>query len=177
MQILVPNCQFQNIFPLCQCEVVSELLNWATHHEDAQACQGIVLHILNPSCFTPGEWDPGTHWIRDWISSRVSLNTEQRNKMSYPLWQTNPNTSCDQPAALSSYQLSQWYLQNSLNTGWSSSQELSFVSSLSPSNGICTYRTISTSNPAVTHIYMHSKPVWNRISRVHNIFLPMPGIL
>jgi hypothetical protein len=38
-----------------------------------------------PVRFTPGERAPGTHWIRDWVDPRASLdNVEKRNFLTLP---------------------------------------------------------------------------------------------
>jgi hypothetical protein len=33
-----------------------------------------------PGCFTPGERDPGTHWIGGWVDPRASLDDLEKRK-------------------------------------------------------------------------------------------------
>jgi hypothetical protein len=42
------------------------------------ALGGGELSVSRPGCFTPGEGDPGTHWIGGWVDPRAGLDDVEK---------------------------------------------------------------------------------------------------
>jgi len=62
-------------------------------HSLTLALDGGEWTALHPSCFTPKERAPGTHWIGDWVGTRVILDMVMKRKISSPCQESNPRTS------------------------------------------------------------------------------------
>jgi hypothetical protein len=54
---------------------------------------------LRPSCFTPRERAPDTHWIGAWVGPRPILDMAVKRKIPSPCWESNPRTPIIQPIA------------------------------------------------------------------------------
>jgi hypothetical protein len=51
----------------------------------------------HPGSFTPGEINPGTHWIGGWVGPRAGLNTLEKSK-TLPLSGMEPRPSSPSPS-------------------------------------------------------------------------------
>jgi hypothetical protein len=45
-----------------------------------------------PSCFTPREKAPSTHWIGGWVGHTAILDAVVKRKIPSPHWELNPRT-------------------------------------------------------------------------------------
>jgi hypothetical protein len=91
---------------------LSLCFNWASCHEGVlgewmyssthsltSALNGGEWSASRPSCFTPRERAPGTHWIGGWVGTRTVLDVVVKRKIPSPHRESNPRTPIIQPIA------------------------------------------------------------------------------
>jgi hypothetical protein len=55
--------------------------------------------LHDPAALPPGERDPGTHWIGDWVGHIAVLDTVVKRKIPSSRRESNPRTPIVQPVA------------------------------------------------------------------------------
>jgi hypothetical protein len=63
------------------------------------ALDGGEWSASRPSCFTPREITPGTHWIGGWMGTRAVLDAVVKIKIPIPRRESKPRTPIVQPVA------------------------------------------------------------------------------
>jgi hypothetical protein len=65
----------------------STLLNLST-----RAVEGGEWCASHSGRFTPRESSPGTHWIGGWVGCRAGLDAMNKEEISCPCWELNPDS-------------------------------------------------------------------------------------
>jgi hypothetical protein len=72
---------------------------YSSIHSLTSALAGGEWSAPRPSCFTPRERAPGTHWIGGWVGPRAILDAVVKRKIPSPHQELNPRTPIVQPVA------------------------------------------------------------------------------
>jgi hypothetical protein len=78
-------------------EGVLEEWRYSSTHSLTSAQDGGEWLASQPSCFTPRERAPGTHWIGGSVGPRAILDTVMKKKIPSPYQESSPRTPIIQP--------------------------------------------------------------------------------